>query len=37
LRILVGDRELLDLKNCGKMEIVSPRAFWERVRSAVPR
>jgi len=37
LRIPAGDRELLDLKSCGKMEIVSPRAFWERVRSAVPR
>jgi putative PIN family toxin of toxin-antitoxin system len=29
---VTGDRELLDLKSLGKMEIVSPRAFWERIR-----
>jgi predicted nucleic acid-binding protein len=34
---VTGDRELLDLKSCGKMEIVSPRAFWERVRSGASR
>jgi len=29
---VTGDRELLDLKSLGKTEIVSPRAFWERMR-----
>lgn len=29
---VTGDRELLDLLESGPMEIVSPRAFWERVR-----
>jgi putative PIN family toxin of toxin-antitoxin system len=29
---VTGDRELLDLKSLEKTEIVSPRAFWERMR-----
>lgn len=29
---VTGDRELLDLKSLGETEIVSPRAFWERMR-----
>ncbi len=29
---VTGDRELLDIERSGQMEIVSPRAFWERIR-----
>jgi putative PIN family toxin of toxin-antitoxin system len=31
---VTGDRELLDLEGLGNMEIVSPRAFWEKLRSS---
>jgi putative PIN family toxin of toxin-antitoxin system len=29
---VTGDREILGLKRYGKMEMVSPREFWERLR-----
>jgi putative PIN family toxin of toxin-antitoxin system len=32
---VTGDRELLGLRSLGKTEIVSPRAFWERMRGKV--
>ena len=31
--LVTGDRELLDLGNVEGLDIVSPRAFWERLRS----
>ena len=31
---VTGDRELVDLERLGSMEIVSPRLFWEKLRSA---
>jgi predicted nucleic acid-binding protein len=30
---VTGDKELLDLEKVGSMEIVSPRKFWEKLRS----
>jgi putative PIN family toxin of toxin-antitoxin system len=30
---VTGDNELLGLKKIGKMEIVSPRAFWEKLKT----
>jgi len=29
---VTGDRELLELRRIGNMEIVSPRMFWERLK-----
>ena len=31
--LVTGDRELLDLGSVEGLEIISPRAFWERLRS----
>jgi putative PIN family toxin of toxin-antitoxin system len=31
---VTGDRELMELERLGNMEIVSPRGFWEKLRSA---
>ncbi len=33
---ITGDKELLELKNLGDMEIVSPRAFWEILKAQPP-
>ncbi|HIC91550.1 MAG TPA: putative toxin-antitoxin system toxin component, PIN family [Syntrophaceae bacterium] len=33
---ITGDKELLELKNPGGMEIVSPRAFWEILKAQPP-
>ncbi len=30
---VTGDGELIDLKKLGTMEIVSPRSFWERLKT----
>ncbi|OGP77636.1 MAG: putative toxin-antitoxin system toxin component, PIN family [Deltaproteobacteria bacterium RBG_16_49_23] len=30
---ITGDKELLGLKRIGNMEIVSPRAFWEKLKT----
>lgn len=30
---ITGDKELLVLKRIGKMEIVSPRGFWEKLKT----
>src|SRR4030043_2260273 len=30
---ITGDKELLGLKRIGDMEIVSPRAFWEKLKT----
>ncbi|MDI7260659.1 MAG: putative toxin-antitoxin system toxin component, PIN family, partial [Thermodesulfobacteriota bacterium] len=30
---ITGDKELLGLKRVGNMEIVSPRAFWEKLKT----
>lgn len=30
---ITGDRELLELRKVGKMEIVSPRMFWEKLKT----
>ena len=30
--LVTGDKELLDLRKIGDMEIVSPREFWKRMR-----
>ncbi|MDP2972421.1 MAG: putative toxin-antitoxin system toxin component, PIN family [Deltaproteobacteria bacterium] len=30
---ITGDKELLELKRIGNMEIVSPRAFWEKLKT----
>jgi putative PIN family toxin of toxin-antitoxin system len=32
--LVTGDKELIDLERLGNMEIVSPRLFWEKLRSA---
>ena len=29
---VTGDRELIDLKSVGDLEILSPRGFWEKLR-----
>jgi putative PIN family toxin of toxin-antitoxin system len=29
---VTGDKEILDLRKIGKMEIVSPRGFWEKLK-----
>ena len=34
---VTGDAEILGLRTIGDMTIVSPRAFWERVRTIVKR
>jgi uncharacterized protein len=31
---VTGDKEVLDLRKIGKMEIVSPRGFWERLKES---
>jgi putative PIN family toxin of toxin-antitoxin system len=31
--LVTGDKELLDLFKIGKMEIISPRGFWEKMRT----
>jgi putative PIN family toxin of toxin-antitoxin system len=31
--LVTGDKELLGLKRIGDMEIVSPRAFWEKLKT----
>ena len=31
--LVTGDKELLDLRKIDEMEIVSPREFWERMRT----
>ena len=31
--LVTGDKELLDLGKIGKIEIVSPRGFWKKVRA----
>ena len=33
---ITGDKELLELKDLGDMEIVSPRAFWEILKAQPP-
>jgi putative PIN family toxin of toxin-antitoxin system len=33
---ITGDKELLNLGKCKGLEIVSPRAFWEKLRSSRP-
>jgi putative PIN family toxin of toxin-antitoxin system len=35
--LVTGDKELLDLGKIGNMEIVSPRGFWERMRTQPSR
>ena len=30
---ITGDKELLELRKVNKMEIVSPRAFWEKLKA----
>jgi len=30
---VTGDNELLGLRRIGKMEIISPRAFWEKLKT----
>jgi predicted nucleic acid-binding protein len=30
---ITGDKELLGLKGIGGMEIISPRAFWEKLKT----
>ncbi len=30
---ITGDKELLELKQVGKMQIVSPRTFWEKLKA----
>ena len=36
---VTGDRELVELRSAGHMEIVSPRLFWEKLKSpkTIPR
>ena len=29
--MITGDREILDLKTIGKLEILYPREFWEKM------
>jgi putative PIN family toxin of toxin-antitoxin system len=31
--LVTGDNELLDLRKIGNMEIVSPRGFWEKLKT----
>jgi len=33
---VTGDRKLIELERLGNMEIVSPRGFWEKLRSTRP-
>ena len=33
---ITGDKELLELKQIGKMQIVSPRKFWEKLKAQQP-
>ena len=34
--LVTGDRELLELDKVKNLEIVSPRAFWEKLKSQPP-
>ncbi len=34
---ITGDQEILDLKTIGKLEILSPREFWEKMTSQSSR
>ncbi len=34
--LVTGDREILDLRQVGSMEILAPREFWERARGGPP-
>jgi hypothetical protein len=33
---ITGDKELLELKKVGEMQIVSPREFWEQLKAKQP-
>lgn len=33
---ITGDKELLELKKVGEMQIVSPRKFWEQLKAKQP-
>lgn len=33
---VTGDKEILDLQKVGRMEIMSPRGFWEKLKESRP-